>query len=410
MGEDTLKSLRDLLSKIELLRFKHEKVLSADRTKFNVFSILRKTRDEVFLHSRFLAELLDPDGTHQQKVSFLRSFLETVGISGFSIESVKVFREKYRIDILIENKNKQVVIIENKIDAKDQEEQLSNYVRTIKKRGIEDVWIVYLTLDRHHPHENSLPVESRVELENINKYFAISYDDEIRVWLDCCIKESASFPTLRETLVQYRELVDKLTGNTLSQGYLMEIKELLINDSKSFLAALDLEKSLVGAKVELQWLFWDELQKVINKKGIELCDSIVREDVKNFYVKQKNRKDFFLSCEILNGAGMVAIDGYFDMGYCHPDDTTKSSDAKFKKWVSSELIISLDKEFPLNERKSSGDWPWYIDLGGYLNFEAIGENEMRLLDKNEREKIVESIASEFIKLIDIAKKHKKTFG
>ncbi len=45
----------------------------------NVFQLLRMEGSEDDLHSRFIAELLNPRGSHGQGDSFLRFFLETVG-------------------------------------------------------------------------------------------------------------------------------------------------------------------------------------------------------------------------------------------------------------------------------------------------------------------------------------------
>ena len=44
--------------------------------KFNIFSILRKSSDEVNLHSKFIYELLNPNGSHQQGDIFLNLFIE----------------------------------------------------------------------------------------------------------------------------------------------------------------------------------------------------------------------------------------------------------------------------------------------------------------------------------------------
>ncbi|RXJ73517.1 hypothetical protein CS022_09830 [Veronia nyctiphanis] len=42
--------------------------------KYNLFNVLRSAHDEVRLHSRFLADLLNPEGRHQHGRSFLELF------------------------------------------------------------------------------------------------------------------------------------------------------------------------------------------------------------------------------------------------------------------------------------------------------------------------------------------------
>ena len=54
--------IRLLLDKVDLISWKYEQVLQGPQYRFNVFTILRREDDEVRLHSRFLAELLDPAG------------------------------------------------------------------------------------------------------------------------------------------------------------------------------------------------------------------------------------------------------------------------------------------------------------------------------------------------------------
>jgi hypothetical protein len=51
--------------------------------------------DEVKTHSRFLAELLNPKGSHGQKDVFLKKFVERFGIIDFEIKNAELFVEFY---------------------------------------------------------------------------------------------------------------------------------------------------------------------------------------------------------------------------------------------------------------------------------------------------------------------------
>jgi len=51
--------------------------------------------DEVKTHSRFLAELLNPKGSHGQKDVFLKKFVERFGILDFEIKNAELFVEFY---------------------------------------------------------------------------------------------------------------------------------------------------------------------------------------------------------------------------------------------------------------------------------------------------------------------------
>ena len=58
--EDLLKSIKPIVEENEQLRAEKE----AQGEFFNIFSILGVERNEVHTHSAFLAELLNPKGSH----------------------------------------------------------------------------------------------------------------------------------------------------------------------------------------------------------------------------------------------------------------------------------------------------------------------------------------------------------
>ena len=212
-------NLEILIKKIELIEFKYQKLREVESSfsRFNIFSILRDSNDEVNLHSKFIYELLNPLGSHGMKNSFLNIFLEVVGLEKYRVEDFRVYREKYNIDILLISKEK-AIIIENKIQTCEHSNQLERYFETIKDKGYKDIEIIYLTLFGSEPDS----LKSRV----IN----ISYRDEIREWIDKSISLVAKYPNIRETLIQYLELIEKLTYKRDNRGFIMETKELLLKD------------------------------------------------------------------------------------------------------------------------------------------------------------------------------------
>lgn len=402
-----LRKMQHLIAQISLLRFKYEKVLNAAQSQFNVFSILRNERDEVGLHSRFLAELLDPKGCHQQGDLFLRKFFEVVDASGFTCDSVRIARESRNIDILITNCQRQAIIIENKVDAYDQDEQLKRYINALKIEKFYDPWVIYLTLDGRYPSDSSLPEAERIALEESGRFLSISYSLEIRDWLAICIKESASFPVLRETLVQYRELVDKLTGNSLVTGHLMEIKNLLLEKKDNFLAALDIEKGLIEAKIDLQWKFWDDLQNRLEKIGYQFHGKVAIEDIKGYYIKKRANANFAIEVVVLDGIATVGIDGCLDIGIITMSED-KEDKLKLNKWVSSNMHDELTTMFE-TECKSSENWPWYIPVAEGLDFDNFSEQTLSILDENERKKVIDNIVDKFQKLKSYAENKLKNY-
>ena len=116
--------------------------------EFNLFDVLSIARSEL-QHSRVVAWLLDPHGSHGLGDAFLRGFLRQaaltasgVGINtpmptdidGWKLDSAEVFRERHNIDILvIDECNELVCLIENKIDSGEHSNQLCRYLRTVRR-------------------------------------------------------------------------------------------------------------------------------------------------------------------------------------------------------------------------------------------------------------------------------------
>ena len=117
-----------LLQRASLIRWKHADALRDPRYQFNVFAILREPHDEVNLHSRFIAELLDPNGSHCQGDAFLRLFLQLLEIDDFPSQQARVHCEYENVDIFVAA-DQRAIIIENKVYAGDQHRQLERYFR-----------------------------------------------------------------------------------------------------------------------------------------------------------------------------------------------------------------------------------------------------------------------------------------
>lgn len=153
---------------------------------YNLFKVLRSESDEVRLHSRFLTSILNPKEAHNYNNAFLNLFLKQLGLSHFNTEQVQVIPEYKNIDIFIKNNQNQALIIENKIYAGDQENQLSRYYSEIKKEGVENITIIYLTLHGNEPEQHSIE-NIPLEFINSNKFHCISYKQDIKSWIDKCI-------------------------------------------------------------------------------------------------------------------------------------------------------------------------------------------------------------------------------
>jgi hypothetical protein len=195
------------------------------------------------------------------------------------MRNVLVRREYRDIDILVTNDD-QAVIIENKIYAQDQKRQLERYYNAIHDEGFSDIFIVYLTLHGDPPSRYAL---GELPLEAVN---CISYADDIHAWLEGCIRHTCRHPVLRETLVQYQRLIERLTGQSFSKGYIMEIKELLKDESNIELA-VNISRALVEAQIDIQLAFWEELERQLRETELQVVEE---EPYRNRYSRKKIRK------------------------------------------------------------------------------------------------------------------------
>lgn len=217
------KGLIKLLNEIDVI-LQQEKVKKDESLKrgerFNIFETLGVAHYEV-THSTIIASFLDPKGKHGQGDKFLKLFLSTIGDkTDFNTENSTVTTEfpfdNGRMDILIEDDQNKAIIIENKIYAGDQSEQLKRYRDYAVNQYKNGFSLYYLTLDGHEASLNSA--------DGV-KYECVSYRRDILNWLENSIKESATTPLVRETIIQYRNHIKQLTRQdmeTISKDELMK--------------------------------------------------------------------------------------------------------------------------------------------------------------------------------------------
>lgn len=223
---------QSLLNQLKTITKSFEKVNKANGGNFNIFSVLHIETDEVRTHSRLIAELLSPNGTHGFNGKFLELFVKTIGIElDLNYNNCEIYVEKYvgpvtettggNIDILIQERGSvdNVIMIENKIYAGEQHNQLLRYHNAYPNGKL-----LYLTLDGKDSEQSS----------SEGYYESISYESEIIRWLEACKKEATDTPILRETLKQYINLIKKLTNQNLSSEMNTEIVKLLVENEDNF--------------------------------------------------------------------------------------------------------------------------------------------------------------------------------
>ena len=286
--------MNDIINILNQVRIVSRKIKEQRKEKFergenyNIFYDLGFMSDEVHLHSMFLANLLNPKGSHGQRGKFLEAFLKMLqksfpAISADSLEldtaiaSVEV--EKYigrqtdseggRIDIYLTD-GKHSIIIENKIYAGDQYHQMLrywNYGMSQKGNDTEKSFVlIYLTLDGCSPSKDSLGEDLKE-----NDIVCLSYKSDIRGWLDRCVELASRTPLVRETINQYISTIDILTNNVMEDN-----KELLdiLSKEENLDAIYDIanNKNIVVNRF-INEVFIPKLRDLAESKGLTMGDN-----------------------------------------------------------------------------------------------------------------------------------------
>jgi len=214
--------------------------------------------EEKNLHSRFIAFLLNPQGTHGRGTKFLELFLEELEMQNFRLDGVTVVPDEAgkseldNIDILIRNAHNEAIIIENKIFAGDSNKsdlefeknniddpnnpnrfQLPRYYNKATARGFKVVRILYLTIDGKLPSFHD-------EFPQCVKDLLIRKEHlkHVQHWLTRCISELGDDSNLKRAIVQYKQAsleflndiqlawdLKIITAANLDEGYNFWIKK-----------------------------------------------------------------------------------------------------------------------------------------------------------------------------------------
>ena len=282
MTEDMnhIDDIKTLLFKINPICAKAKQAEEEKRKRgecFNVFNTLGLRSEEVRLHSAFLAELLNPDGSHGMGNDFFRQFLSEVIKEERSdfIQSDKVNQniversigqrtedEGGILDIIIEDGN-HAVIIENKIYARDQEHQLLRYDNFGKKHfpNPRDYHLVYLTLDGHEASDLSTGGHNIA-------YSPISYSKDILAWLHACVRLAYDKPLVRETIKQYIHLIKQLTNQTMETEYRKEIVALAV-DNLEAVVALTEAGTEISTRLREKYIY-PQLEQFAEENALEI--------------------------------------------------------------------------------------------------------------------------------------------
>ncbi|MEP6670193.1 MAG: PD-(D/E)XK nuclease family protein [Chthoniobacter sp.] len=198
-----------LTVELQPLRVTAAQRVAASAPDFNVFRILRLQRKELITHSPFLANLLNPAGTHAQGDLFLRLFLERLALKQARLPaSIVGGRWFVRQEQVTDSGNLDIhlwshplrceIVIENKIGAADQDDQLSRYWDHMQAQQAQFDFqhLVYLTPQSRVPVAKGKPLPP---------YINLTYREDICALLRDALPIIHS-PRLQYSLEQYLEI------------------------------------------------------------------------------------------------------------------------------------------------------------------------------------------------------------
>lgn len=347
---------------------------------FNIFNILKLQSKEVRLHSALLAELLYPKGSHGASSLLLKAFLKVIGEDENYINcdrcsdnikeryiGVKTETEGGIIDIIIEDGN-HAIIIENKIYAPDQENQLLRYYDYGKKKFPNGFKLLYLTLHGDEASDYSLGGED-IKSQNI------SYDNEIIDWLERCADLTKDRDNAKTIINQYCDIVKELTGKDMDKQYLERLKEITLAPEN---------ESAVGEilKMKDEWYdsiierhIWQPLKEYAESKGMEYG-----EDDNSKWIYKPEWKYYGIFIDYEKG---------WNVGIRWYNEPNRAN----KLYLKDQKELSCLKERPTREIP---DWPYgweYLDTceWSYYNIDEIIEGKVFNEIKSKFEEILSEI-------------------
>lgn len=274
MQEDNLKFLENLICNNKELQ-QLEKMFE----KFNIFDCLKLSRQEI-RHSNFLAWLFDPKETHGLGDYFLKEYLKYViqsnrnklnGIKSYKVPTVfdidcwnmsdiEVRREYKNIDLLlIDETNKFIFLIENKVDSFQHDNQLEKYRQIVDTEYSSNDYkklFVYLKPKAEEVEKPYIFVNYKSVHETINKLLEMKSDvisDEINM-----------------VISHYKQILERDIMNE------DEIKEICLKIYKNHKRAIDLINEHIQTTPKGMLAVLDE---VISKLGwikLDSQNSIIR--------------------------------------------------------------------------------------------------------------------------------------
>jgi hypothetical protein len=345
----------------------------AEASRFNFFQWLGVESKED-AHTRTLANLLNPLGSHGQRTVFLERFLlhfphlfaEAKEVSsGTDFVVTQEENSVYgRTDIRVASRELSLaMIIENKIGAPDQVDQLARYRRHLDNefKDFRTRLLLYLTPCGRRSRD---PSAADVD------YISISYNFDIAGWLNSCLTQIRS-SAVREFVRHYGKIAANLGRTAMDDAFEKQVVELLKGRIESASIVYRDFPKLVN---QLELRFWRNLYTLLQERiaGFPdwFCDfdeARVSKEADVLFVKPLRDKSSLLFCAISLGQGdpdpSVCCDSYIGVQW-RGTGTPPWEDPRVSKLADALVKVGLGKS------EKSGWWIRYKYLGVELHAPA----------------------------------------
>ena len=328
------------------------------------FNLLENIRNKNSNNSLQRFETYNSDLLHyllnikREKINFTKLFLEYLkneknlkfdfNLNKINYKNIKVDKEYYttvkieeegiekngRIDILIhgsidnkETKKSFAIIIENKINADDQDKQLERYYKYISKtKGYgNNVYVIYLTPKIKPPKEYSL---SEKYIKEIGEKFKNITHGDIGKWIETILKNKEynflhknDFRLLKSALIQIIDNEKSISGEN-EEGNMKEerIKQIL---EDNFLKKINTKERKIEEELQLYIDVFSEAKDLLE---MERKRAIIEKIIPNYldftkkiskYLKNNKYFNIYKSKEIINNLTSGELVHHIDSDYLY---------------------------------------------------------------------------------------------